>query len=112
MSEGPTISTHVLDAQTGRPLQGVLVQVTFFRREVNTEENWDEPVGGVTDEDGRIRRLTEGPLRTDGEYLLGFSIEGPFFREISIVFHVDDPTRSYHVPLLLAPYSLVVYRGS
>ena len=27
-------------------------------------------------------------------------------------FVVDDTTRSYHVPLLLAPYSLTSYRGS
>jgi len=26
--------------------------------------------------------------------------------------HVGDTTRSYHVPLLMAPFSITTYRGS
>ena len=66
---------------------------------------------GVTDADGRIRRLLEGPLEA-GTYRLEFAFDGPFFRQASVTFVVDDTSRSYHVPLLMAPYSLSTYRGS
>jgi 5-hydroxyisourate hydrolase len=109
MPEGPTISTHVLDAETGRPRQGVVVQVSFLPPD---STYLDEPERGITDEDGRVGRLTDRLLRTDGHYMITFRVEGPFFQEISISFQIDDPSRSYHVPLLLAPYSLTTYRGS
>ena len=55
MTDAPTISTHVLDVESGRPAAGVTIEL--YR-------TWDETrVGfGVTDQDGRIRRLAEGPL--------------------------------------------------
>ena len=112
MADRPTISTHVLDAETGRPRQGVVVQVEFLPPNIDDSTDLDEPEGGITDEDGRIRTLVNGPLRTDGHYMITFTVEGPFFQEVSISFQIDDPTRSYHVPLLLAPYSLTTYRGS
>lgn len=104
MAEQPTISTHVLDAMSGQPATGITVRLT------NLDD--DQQVGqAITDGDGRIRRLLEGPL-TVGRYRLTFSLNGVFFEEVAITFVVDDATRSYHVPLLLAPYSLTSYRGS
>ena len=55
-----------------------------------------------------------------GQYRLEFDlISDPLvtrpdglFRQIALDLQVDDITRSYHVPLLLAPYSLTTYRGS
>ncbi len=35
-----------------------------------------------------------------------------FFRRLTIDLRVTDPDRSYHVPLLLAPFSVTTYRGS
>ena len=35
-----------------------------------------------------------------------------FFGTVSLRFRVDDSARSYHVPLLVAPYSVSSYRGS
>lgn len=104
MAEQPTISTHLLDAQSGRPAAGIPVRLTNLDR--------DEQVGqAITDGDGRIRRLLEGPL-TVGRYRLTVSLNGAFFEEVAITFVVDDSSRSWHVPLLLAPYSLTTYRGS
>ena len=60
---------------------------------------------------GAIRRLVEGPLEA-GDYRLEFVVDGPFFRLLAVSFRVDDPSRSYHVPLIVAPYSLATYRGS
>jgi 5-hydroxyisourate hydrolase len=35
-----------------------------------------------------------------------------FFPEITVAFHVQDPDRDYHVPLLLSRYGYTTYRGS
>jgi 5-hydroxyisourate hydrolase len=106
MGEGPTISTHVLDTERGRPAQGVNVEL--FRLDGDAERTVG---GGTTDEDGRIRSVLYEALEA-ATYRLSFQIEGPFWRQASVTFVVDDTTRSYHVPLLLAPYSIASYRGS
>ena len=105
----PTISTHVLDTARGRPAAGV--KVSLYRlvedgRPVRLTQS-------VTDSDGRIADLLEGPLQT-GDYRLRFDTreDAVFFRSISLDFRVTDASRSYHVPLLLAPFSMTVYRGS
>ena len=104
MTEAPTISTHVLDVERGQPAAGITIEL--YRA-------WDETrVGfGVTDQDGRIRRLIDGPLEAT-DYELRFSLPGQFFKRAALTFHVDDPLRSYHVPLLMASYGLTTYRGS
>ena len=38
-------------------------------------------------------------------------LEG-FFPEVTVAFHVRDPERNYHVPLLLSHYGYTTYRGS
>jgi 5-hydroxyisourate hydrolase len=107
----PTISTHVLDTERGAPASGV--RVTLFRLGVSS----DGPIRmtqALTDADGRVRDLLERPLQV-GEYRLEFEVgedEGAFFTKIAIDVQIDDPERSYHVPLLLAPYSMTTYRGS
>lgn len=106
MGEDPTISTHVLDTELGQPAMGI--SVALYRIAGDGES---EVGGGMTDNDGRIRSLLVGPL-VAGTYRLAFELDGPFFRQASVTFSVEDATRSYHVPLLLAPYSLSTYRGS
>lgn len=102
----PTISTHVLDTAEGRPAQGI--EVALLR----VEEGAERLVGGgITDRDGRVRRLLEGPLER-GFYRVEFRIAGVFFMSLAVWFRVDDPSRSYHVPLQLAPYGLATYLGS
>lgn len=106
----PTISTHVLDTAQGRPAAGI--SVTLFRLDAD-----GRPVRlsqALTGPDGRIHDLLGRPLQT-GEYRLRFDIpadSATFFRTMSVDFSVADVTRSYHVPLLLAPFSLSTYRGS
>jgi 5-hydroxyisourate hydrolase len=106
MDEGATISTHVLDTEHGLPATNIAVELSRV-----TDDGLERAGGGLTDNDGRIRRLIDGPLLA-GDYMISFLIQGPFFRELSISFRVTDTSRSYHVPLLLAPYSLASYRGS
>jgi 5-hydroxyisourate hydrolase len=107
----PTISTHVLDTERGMPAAGV--HVTLYRIDVGV----DRPVRmtqALTDVDGRVRDLLERPLRA-GDYRLEFEL-GPedeaFFTKLAIDFTITDIGRSYHVPLLLAPFSMTTYRGS
>ena len=103
----PTISTHVLDTGTGRPAEGV--RVTCWRLAAEPE-----PVGqGVTDADGRIADLLDGGDLVAGRYRLVFDLgAGRFFEGASLDVRVEDPGRSHHVPLLVAPYGLTSYRGS
>ncbi|MGH9888855.1 MAG: hydroxyisourate hydrolase, partial [bacterium] len=74
----------------------------------------------LTDGDGRVRDLLDRPMSV-GEYRLEFALagrttpeadDGRFFRRVAIDLRIDDVERSYHVPLLLAPYSMTAYRGS
>ncbi|KAJ4359231.1 hypothetical protein N0V85_009463 [Neurospora sp. IMI 360204] len=92
----------------------------------------------ITDEDGRIKTwlpyssaLSSGevPVYTLEDVLVN-DIKGPsrwmlrfdtagyfggenktFFPEVTVVFRVEEG-QTYHVPLLLAPYSYSTYRGS
>ena len=106
MGESPTISTHVLDTERGRPAQGVNVEL--FRLDTDSETIVG---GGTTDDDGRIRSLLYEALEA-GTYRLSFELDGPFWRQASVTFVVEDTSRSYHVPLLLNPFGYSTYRGS
>ena len=106
-----SLSTHVLDTETGQPAAGVPVRLSRLLADGATV-----PAGaGHTDADGRIRELLEGDLAA-GVYRLTFEVHeyrpGCFFREVSLEISIDDVSRSYHVPLLVAPYSISSYRGS
>ena len=106
----PTISTHVLDTELGAPAVGI--RVTLYRLDVAAAPI--RMTQALTDTDGRVRDLLERPL-TAGDYRLEFDTargEEPFFTRVALDVRVTDPTRSYHVPLLLAPFSMTMYRGS
>ena len=110
----------MLDTERGAPAVGVAV--TLYR--LSDEGRALRLTQALTDGDGRVRDLLERPL-VAGEYRLEFDLRGrgdvaeageavpePFFRRLSLDLHVEDTTRSYHVPLLLAPFSVTTYRGS
>ena len=104
------ISTHVLDAVTGRPAIGVPVALTGTDGALLAEAS--------TDSDGRISDLHAGELsgiyriRFDtAAYFAAQNIAG-FYPEIVIAFEITDGTGRYHVPVLLSPYAYSTYRGS
>ena len=112
MAEGarPTISTHVLDTERGLPAEGV--RVTLSRLDVGSAPI--RMTQALTDGDGRIADLLERPLAA-GDYRLEFDIgrdDDGFFRRLAVDLRVADTTRSYHVPLLVSPFSMTTYRGS
>jgi len=112
----PTISTHVLDTERGAPAAGL--HVTLYK--LGEDDRPIRLTQALTDDDGRVRDLLERPL-SPGTYRLEFSLAGRtvgddaderFFRRLAIDLKVEDVSRSYHVPLLLAPFSMTTYRGS
>lgn len=113
----PTISTHVLDTGMGAPAVGV--SVTLYR--LSDDGRPLRLTQALTDNDGRVRDLLERPLVV-GQYRLEFDLAprmfdeaalvDRFFQRISVDLLVGDAARSYHVPVLLSPYSLTTYRGS
>ena len=107
----PTISTHVLDTERGVP--AAAVHVTLYRVDIG-DAGPIRMTQALTDADGRVRDLLERPLQV-GEYRLEFDVaheDGSFFTKIAVDLRITDTSRSYHVPLLLAPYSMTTYRGS
>jgi len=105
-----SISTHVLDAVSGKPAAGVPVTLLDAGHATLTS--------AYTDADGRIAAL--GTELSLGVYRLTFDTAAyftrtgrkAFFPEVSVVFAIDDGVEHQHVPLLLAPFGYSTYRGS
>lgn len=114
------LSTHVLDNYHGKPASGI--PVTLSRQGDNG--TWQLLKDETTNADGRTDSpLLTGPELTSGRYKLTFTIdayyrsrgvtvtEPPFLDEISIEVNLKAG-ESYHVPLLMTPWSYSTYRGS
>ncbi|WP_430780079.1 hydroxyisourate hydrolase [Actinoplanes sp. G11-F43] len=106
------ISTHILDTVSGDPARDV-----YVRLERRDSAGWLAVGEGRTDDDGRLRFQVPMHDRQAGGYRLFFYVEpylggDCFFPEITVAFHVHDPNRHYHVPLLLSRYGYTTYRGS
>lgn len=95
-----TLSTHILDTASGRPVSGVAVSL---------EKDGAVIARGVTDVDGRIAQLA-GPL-DPGRYRLVFELDGRFFRRVALDLEIGSEAK-YHVPILVTPFGVTSYRGS
>ena len=112
------LTTHCLDTFSGKPANGIKVDIYFVsgKREklnsisLNNNGRSDEP-------------LLEGTNFKEGQYELVFFVGDyfkkitdlpaePFLNEVIIRFGVSDSKEHYHVPLLVSPWSYSVYRGS
>ncbi len=105
-----SISTHVLDATTGRPAAGL--ELTLSQQAGRT---WRELGRRATDADGRVADLAAAAAA--GIYRIVFETEAylgaeAFYPEIAVAFRVTDPAAHHHVPLLLSPFAYSTYRGS
>ncbi len=112
-----TLSTHVLDATTGRPAVGVRV-----RLERGRDGGWVPTGQGQTGPDGRLSLSDEagpGPFEP-GLYRITFASgayfgargSASFYPEVTITFEMTERDEHYHVPLLLSPFAYSTYRGS
>jgi 5-hydroxyisourate hydrolase len=106
-----SLSTHVLDATSGRPAAGLTV-----RWESRGDGGWTEAQAGETDDDGRLRGWQPGPgvhrlVFDTGAWFARTGTAG-FYPEVAITFEVTAPDQHYHVPLLLSPFAYSTYRGS
>jgi 5-hydroxyisourate hydrolase len=107
-----SLSTHVLDASTGTPAEGVAVAL-----EQRTKYGWEAVTEQRTDVDGRVRDLG---APTIGVHRITFDTGGyfaqrgvaTFYPQVTVSFEVTDPQAHYHVPLLLSPFAFSTYRGS
>ena len=98
-----SLSTHVLDTGRGEPARGVRVELYRGEELLSSQD---------TDADGRIADLADGRLEP-GVYRLVFHPDSSaFFRRIELEVSIDEAGKSFHVPLLVSPYSCTSYRGS
>ncbi|NQU57302.1 MAG: hydroxyisourate hydrolase [Rhodospirillales bacterium] len=114
------LTTHVLDTTSGRPAQGVRIEL---RR---TDSQDDSLLAeAITNADGRCdAALLEGDTFAIGSYELlfhagdylraqGITLPTPAFLEVvPIRFGISDTDAHIHVPLLISPYAYSTYRGS
>jgi 5-hydroxyisourate hydrolase len=114
VSERSRVTTHVLDAVSGRPAVGVATEL-----EQRDGDGWSPVASGTTDADGRIADLgpadlAPGVYRVRFDTAAYFAASGTrgFYPEVTITFSLDDAAAHFHVPLLLSPYAFSTYRGS
>lgn len=105
------LSTHVLDAVTGTPAEGVAVTLL--------DQDGAALAVARTSTDGRITDFGAGPLApgvyrlrfATGDYFAAAGVGEFFYPEVVIAFRVAGAGH-HHVPLLLAPFAYSTYRGS
>ena len=113
------LTTHVLDVYSGKPGKGILVELFYLN---NSERKKITSI--KLNDDGRASSpLAEGNIFVKGKYELVFyigdyfkkvigNINLPFLDDVVIRFGISDNNESYHVPLLVSPWSYSTYRGS
>lgn len=112
MSGRSHVTSHVLDATTGRPAVGVPV-----RLESRANDGWTLVAEAITDADGRASALgpdalDEGVYRVVFDTAAYFAGRPTFYPEVAITFELAAADEHYHVPLLLSPFAYSTYRGS
>lgn len=110
------LSTHVINATSGRPAAGI--GVALLGQSADNAGSWIPLAVNVTDAAGRIGQLSDGPLQP-GTYRLLYDTGAywqlqdvdSFYPEIVITFTVAEDSH-LHLPLSLSPFAFSTYRGS
>ena len=114
------LSTHVLDTAQGCPAQGIQIELwSIAGQERKCLKTLRTNADGRTDQP-----LLAADAMQVGEYELIFHV-GDYFAaksapdskvrfldRVPVRFGIADATASYHVPLLVSPWSYTTYRGS
>ncbi len=114
------LTTHVLDLRDGLPAAGVKVELHALDAAAP-----EFLAVTVTNDDGRCPSpLLEGEAMKAGRYCLSFHVADyyrargiplptpPFVDVVVIHYGIAAPGQTYHVPLLVSPWSYSTYRGS
>ena len=110
------LTTHALDTYSGKPANGMKVNVYFI------SDKKEKIKSVVLNNDGRPDEALIETVKI-GNYELVFyvgeyfkeivKLQNPtFLNEVSIKFGISNPKERYHVPLLVSPWSYSTYRGS
>ena len=112
------LTTHILDTAQGKPAGNVAIRL------FSVSQGRHEVASAVTNTDGRTDvPLLEGDALETGDYELEFDV-GSYFQGQGV--SASEPAflgtvvirvtllagESYHVPLLVSPWSYSTYRGS
>jgi len=108
------VTAHVLDAMSGKPAAGVVVELY----DVGGEKP-RKVAQTVTNAQGRGDLIKDKPVPV-GRYEMRFAIGDyfrkgsppvaePFFDVVPMRFFIAKPTESYHVPLIVTPYTYTVH---
>jgi len=113
------LTTHVLDVYSGKPGNGVKVELYYLKN------NDRKKIKSITlNNDGRAEEpLIEGVNFIEGKYEIVFFIGDyfkktinskklPFLDDVIIRFGISNSKEHYHIPLLVSPWSYSTYRGS
>ncbi len=114
------LTTHVLDTATGLPAAALKIELFRLADGAATLI-----ATAATNADGRCDApLLSGDGMVAGEYQLifhagdylrqqGHDLPEPLFLDrVPLRFGLADPSKHYHVPLLLSPFGYTTYRGS
>ena len=113
------LSTHVLDTASGKPAGGLRIElhridhgekIALADMNTNSDGRTDMPLLNTeTIKVGRYRILFHV-----GDYFAarGVADAKKFLDVVPVLFHIDDASAGYHVPLLVSPWSYSTYRGS
>lgn len=114
------LSTHVLDTAHGCPAAGMTIELWWLAGSQPAKLKTVH-----TNADGRTEapllaaaEMQPGPYELIfhvGDYFaqrLGGSRQTPFLDRVPVRFTITDAAASYHIPLLVSPWSYTTYRGS
>src|SRR5580704_1536408 len=111
------LSTHVLDLVAGRPAAGLRIVLSRVLPEPALLKTVTTNADGRTDAPLLVAaELTAGTYQLEfhvAEYFASRNIPPgkiPFLDVVPVRFGVGDPAASYHVPLLVTPWSYNTYR--
>lgn len=119
------LTTHVLNVAAGIPAAGMRIELRAGTAAASALSDMTPIDSVITNSDGRCSApLLQGSAFGIGRYSLTFHVaayframgqqlpDPPFLDEVVLAFGIADAHQSYHVPLLVSPWSYSTYRGS
>ena len=113
------LTTHVLDTARGLPAQGMRIALhdiaanRVHLKTVHTNEDGRSPESLLAENAMRVGRFSLTFHVADYFRAVGIKLaDPPFLDQVVVEFGIAAAEQSYHVPLLVSPWSYSKYRGS